>query len=1013
MEIPRSSHNAQLSRIIQVSAFLVCALTIVLAALHLWRGREQALTEAGDRVKRAAGAIEVNVNRTLVALDMTLAETGLWVREYGVADRRLQRLLRSVIGQNLLLRDVMVLSADGRVLVSGRRPDAQDAAPAALPSGFLANVVDSRTPMLRFSAPVVNPLTSQAVWYLARPVSVGDGAVGAIVAEVQLDLLSAQLKPDSFDDLVVATLEDGQGQLIASSPAMTIGLRRDIPPLQTGGTQAAVADAAGRLRGERTLLATRPSLYSGLYFSAGMAYDEALMDWRRERWFIVGIALAILMLSGLYAWVATRSLERMRQARAELVSTRDSLSATLAAIPDHLLELDAEGRCLAMTAGQGARFFADPSQWPGRRLSELMPEAQARLVMDCLATVARSGHCLTQELDQTTATGTTWFELSFAPKPGDDGQSHIIVIARDVSERKKAVAQLQLAASVFGHALEGIMITDPEGVILDVNERFCTTLGYTKAEVLGRKPNMLKSDRQDAEFYAQLWRAIQTDGRWTGEVWNRRKNGEVFPELETISAVRDAHGRTQYYVALYTDISQLKQQQLQLERIAHFDVLTNLPNRVLLFDRLRQALLVAQRQSAMLAVVYLDLDGFKLVNDSYGHRVGDDLLVALSLRLKLVLRQGDTLARIGGDEFVAVLSDLSCQKDCEPILERLLEAASQPYAVGALTLQVSASIGVAINRQGEADADLLLRQADQAMYLAKEAGKNRWHFFDVESAQAAQTRRDSVLQVRAALDRNELILHYQPKVNLRTGGVVGVEALIRWQHPERGQLSPMAFLPLVEHDEVSVAIGEWVIRQALLQTAHWRAAGLDLEISVNIGAVQLQQSDFPCRLDTLLRSQAGASASRLQLEVLETSALEDMASIADAMTACHSLGVSFALDDFGTGYSSLTHLRRLPAQTLKIDQSFVRDMLVDTDDLAIVQGIIGLANVFQRQVVAEGVETAEHGERLLAMGCEVVQGFGIAAPMPPEDLLNWVDQWQLCSGRVGANAVRQTAGSSP
>ncbi len=575
----------------------------------------------------------------------------------------------------------------------------------------------------------------------------------------------------------------------------------------------------------------------------------------------------------------------------------------------------------------------------------------------------------------------------------DDQQKCRLALV-DITERKQAEAKLQLAASVFTHAHEGIMITDAAGTLIEVNDTFTTITGYSREEAVGQNPRILKSSIQTPEFYAAMWKALADQGHWIGEIWNRSKNGKLYAATQTVSAVRNAAGCTQHYVSLFADITDIKEHQQQLEHGAHHDALTGLPNRVLLADRLLQAMLQSQRRNKAVAVVYLDLDGFKQINDKYGHGVGDQMLVLLSQHIKEALREGDTLARIGGDEFVAVLVDLESTADCELVLARLLSAAAQTVTIGEAALKVSASIGVTIYPQDGSDADLLLRHADQAMYIAKDTGKNRYHYFDVKSAAAVQTQRESLQSITHALQLNQFVLHYQPKVNMKTGAVVGAEALIRWQHPERGPLAPGLFLPVIENYPLSFAICEWVIASALAQMAAWRAKSLDLPVSVNIGALQLQQEGFAARLGELLSVHPEVQPNCLQLEVPETSALEDVARVTKAMKACQALGVGFALDDFGTGYSSLTYLRRLPAETLKIDQSFVRDMLVDPDDLAIVQGVIGLAKAFRRSVIAEGVETAAQGALLLQLGCEMAQGYGISRPMPAADLPAWVQRWQ-------------------
>lgn len=567
--------------------------------------------------------------------------------------------------------------------------------------------------------------------------------------------------------------------------------------------------------------------------------------------------------------------------------------------------------------------------------------------------------------------------------------------SRDITERKAAEKKVHLAASVFSHAREGIMITEPDGSIIDVNESFSLITGFSRSEVLGRNPRILKSGRQDSGFYAALWESLYEKGHWYGEIWNRRKNGEVYAQLLTISGVFDNKGSISHYVSLFSDITTSKEHQKQLEHIAHYDALTNLPNRVLLADRLHQGMAQSLRHNKPLAVVYLDLDGFKAINDTYGHEIGDQVLIAVSARMKQVLREVDTLARLGGDEFVAVLLNLDDIESSIPLLTRLLNAAAEQFVLGELVLQVSASLGISFYPQtDEVDADQLLRQADQAMYQAKLAGKNRYYIFDPEHDNNIRGYHETLEYVRRALETQEFILYYQPKVNMSTGQVIGTEALIRWQHPIKGLLLPGFFLPVIEDHALAVDIGEWVIRTALNQIMQWQADGLDIPVSVNIGARHIQHPDFVERLRIILAEYPDVNPSHLEIEVLETSALEDIVSISQIIEACRGFGVKFALDDFGTGYSSLTYLKRLPVQILKIDQSFVREMLDNPDDLVILDGVIGLSNAFNRIVIAEGVETAEHGEILLQLGCECAQGFGIARPMPADELFDWSVKWR-------------------
>jgi diguanylate cyclase (GGDEF)-like protein/PAS domain S-box-containing protein len=566
----------------------------------------------------------------------------------------------------------------------------------------------------------------------------------------------------------------------------------------------------------------------------------------------------------------------------------------------------------------------------------------------------------------------------------------------DITHRKTVEEKLKLASSVFTHAREGIFITDAIGTIIDINDTFTSVTGYSREEAVGKNPLIFQSGEESLEFYGEMWEELLDKGFWSGEVLNRRKNSEIYSEMLSLSSVKNASGKISNYVALFTDITLMKEQQSQLEHIAHYDLLTSLPNRVLLSDRISQVMLQSKRYGNSFAVAFLDLDGFKGVNDAYGHDMGDELLIALSIRMKVALREGDSLARIGGDEFVAILADLANVEDCEPVLERLLLAASESVTVNDVIFNISASIGVTFYPQDSADAEQLIRHADQAMYVAKASGKNRYRLFDIAENDAVKIERESLEAIRYALDNQQFVLYYQPKVNMRKGKVTGLEALIRWQHPDRGVLSPMDFLPTIENHAMAIELGEWVINTALGQISQWQATGVNLSLttSVNIAAVQLQKPEFSTRLASILASHPNVDPNCLELEVLETSALDDVHHVSKIMDDCLALGINFALDDFGTGYSSLTYLRRLPVNVIKIDQSFVQDMLYDGDDLAIVQGVIALAKSFNRKVIAEGVETIQHATALLHLGCDLAQGFGIAKPMPAGEVSAWISNFK-------------------
>ena len=689
-------------------------------------------------------------------------------------------------------------------------------------------------------------------------------------------------------------------------------------------------------------------------------------------------------------------ITQRRHAEAALRESKELLQLFIAHAPAALAMFDREMRYVSASRRWLEENSLVERDIIGRLHYEIVPDIPERWKKAHQRGLA--GETLRADEDRfERADGTVqWSRWEVIPWRASDGTvGGIILFAEDITKHRETDERLRLAASVFTNAREGIAITDPNGSILEVNEMFTRITGYSREEALGQNPRLLKSGVQSDEFYANMWRSLIDEGHWSGEIWNRNKGGEIIAENLTINSVRDGSGKLLQYVSLFSDITQLKQHAQQLEHMTHYDVLTSLPNRVLLVDRLHQAMAQAKRRRQILAVAYLDLDGFKEINDEHGRDAGNRLLTSLAFDMKCALREGDTLARLGGDEFVAVLIDLDDAAASVSALDQLREAAAEPVQVGNLSLRVSASIGVTFYPQSEeADPDTLLRQADQAMYQAKLAGGNRYHIFDPEHDLTVRGRHENLEHIRQALASREFVLHYQPKVNMRTGKVVGVEALIRWQHPERGLLPPGMFLPVIEDHSLAIEVGEWVIDTALAQMERWSAAGLEIPVSVNVCALQLQQGDFVDRLSGQLAAHPGVKPFSLEIEVLETSALQDVAQTSQVLNACHGIGVSFALDDFGTGYSSLTYLKRLPASTLKIDQSFVSDMLEDPENLNILEGVLGLASAFHRQVIAEGVETVEHGLMLLQLGCELAQGYGIARPMPEREISVWISSWR-------------------
>jgi diguanylate cyclase (GGDEF)-like protein/PAS domain S-box-containing protein len=568
-----------------------------------------------------------------------------------------------------------------------------------------------------------------------------------------------------------------------------------------------------------------------------------------------------------------------------------------------------------------------------------------------------------------------------------DGQAPVMFcMDADMSALAKAEEELRIAATAFD-AQQGMLITDRLGVILRVNPSFTLTTGYTEAEAVGQSPRLLSSDRHPAEFWAAMWQSLHTVGSWQAEVWNKRKNGEIYADWVIINAVRDAQGEVTHFVGTLTDISQRKEAEGKIIRLAFYDPLTNLPNRRLMQDRLHQAISASQRNQSCGALLCLDLDNFKLLNDSVGHDVGDLLLQKIALRLTENIRDCDTAARFGGDTFLIMLEDLGADPvlaaaKAELIAQKLLDLLRQPHPLPDQAYQGSVSMGITLFGAQEDTADTLIKHVELAMYQAKAAGRNTLRFFDPQMQAVVSARAALELSLRGALGQHQFLLHYQAQVD-QDGQVIGVEALLRWQDPRRGLVPPAEFIPLAEETGLIMPLGLWVLETACQQLVLWadRAELAHLSVAVNVSALQFRQSDFAEQVLAVL-ARTGARADRLKLELTESLLVSNVDDVVAKMKVLKASGVGFSLDDFGTGYSSLSYLKRLPLDQLKIDQGFVRNLLLDADDAAIAKMIIALADSLDLEVIAEGVETAAQLEYLAGLGCRHFQGYLFSQALP-------------------------------
>jgi diguanylate cyclase (GGDEF)-like protein/PAS domain S-box-containing protein len=638
-------------------------------------------------------------------------------------------------------------------------------------------------------------------------------------------------------------------------------------------------------------------------------------------------------------------------------------------------------------------------------LQQVLPEDRPQLAEAISAVVTGRVGRRQLELRQQRGSDWRWLEVTLLVVERDAAGRPLRLMATlaDVHDKRQAQERQLMSVSLFQHLHEGLLITDPELRALDVNPAYAQILGVGREEVLGTVPSLLRPTPADPvarQQRAAMWAGLRDHGRWRGELLERRRDGTECTLQATVSTVLGPAGELRYHVLVISDITEQRAQREQLERQAHFDELTRLPNRARLSELLDDAMRAADRDGYLLVVCYLDLDRFKPVNDRFGHEAGDRLLAELAGRLKSALRSRehwtDSAARLGGDEFVLLLR-AGTLEEARLAVERVLRVVSQPYVVDPAEdpVQVTASMGLTVYPIDRSDADTLLRHADHAMYGAKQKGRNGYEFFDPEQRRRTEERALAIGRIQEALDQQELVLHYQPKVDMRSGRVHGFEALLRWEHPTQGLIAPAQFLPLIEHTGLSSRIGDWVIAQALGHLSSWRRKGFEFSVSVNVSARHLQEPDFSLRLSELLdRHQPEPLAAWLEIEITESAAHADIEATSALLARCRTLGVRFALDDFGTGYSTLTYLKRLPVDVLKIDRSFVHQMLDDAQDRAIVEGVIGLAGTFGCTVVAEGVESPAQARALLDMGCALGQGIGIAAPMPVAQVSDWIAQYR-------------------
>ncbi len=980
----------------------------ILLAYVLWSAYQDVWTEARSVASSQAELLEARFDATLRRVDATLVDMAERVPEEAFrvdAAKTFRPSIEKELEHSRYafpeVAGFRIIAANGDVLYRSG-------------GGEYVNLAD-RTYFRRpkenpelgivFSEIIISRITGRPTLVAARAIRGPDGHFrGVISAAIELNYFEELFRSVRLGSLgALAIRRSDEHTLVVRHPPAPGEYNKPLaashPLLQKlqAGERRGVLELRAQADGIQRVYGFQVLEQYPFYVLAGLAEEDVMASWR-QRVLLVALLGGALFVSLVAVVVGLYRSQRREQAVAqELLRNNEQLNSAqrIAQLGSWEIELPSmRVRCSA----ELFRIFELPETLlSSARYADFMarihPDDQENVDKTLRESIAtRQPASLKHRLQMPDGRIKYVLECCESEYAEDGTPLRVIGTSQDVSGEQEMMSQMLLLASAVQYSGEAILITDAENRIVTVNPAFTRLTGYEEVEAVGRNPSFLSAGRTTQEEYAQLWSSLNVRGFWQGEIWDRRKDGGVYPKWMSISVIRDESGGVRYYVAHFTDVSSERAAEERLHHIAHHDVLTGLFNRFSLKGHLDQALAAAKRDGSRVALLFIDLDRFKVINDTLGHHVGDELLIEVGHRLQETVRDSDVVARLGGDEFVIMLTGIDHSTAVAGVAEKLVFNIGRSYQIGGFDLYTSPSIGIALYPTDGTDGETLMKNADAAMYHAKMAGRNNFQFFDQKMNDAAVDRLQIEHSLRLALANDEFCLHYQPVIDLESGRVSGVEALVRWQHPEKGLLAPARFIGVAEETGLIQPLGEWVLWAACRQLAAFQNAGLaGLRMAINISAIQMRNGNLPLLVRGIMEAYE-LKAENLMFEITESAAMEQPTETVRILDLLHDMGISIAIDDFGTGYSSLSYLHMFPINHLKLDRSFVDEIGDDTDGSVICDATIGLAHSLGQKVVAEGIETEEQLDYLKRSGCDMGQGYLFSRPLPAEQVIAFIRQ---------------------